>query len=122
MLPLSPNFLRPSPSIASAQSIVPMDGTLSSTDLFPPFFVEQFAPAFNWATGCLGVVSHGIGVVPGRNHDDEARRSLHLPAILIAPHPLVRSCALPDARFWRQLSSLGEVGDFVPVLDPLRVN
>jgi len=29
---------------------------------------------------------------------------------------------LPDARLWRQLSGLGEVGDFVPVLDPLRVD
>ena len=29
---------------------------------------------------------------------------------------------MPDARFWPQLSSLGEVGDFVPVLDPLRVD
>src|SRR4029077_2915409 len=33
MLPLSPNFFSPRASIASAESIVPMDGTLSSATL-----------------------------------------------------------------------------------------
>src|SRR5262249_60128743 len=86
-----------------------------------PFLVEQFAPALDRASSRLRVVTYRISVVPSGHHDDVTRRPLHLATVFVAPHPFVWSRALANARFRRQLSSLGEIGDLVPVLDPLSV-
>ena len=87
-----------------------------------PLFVEQFAPAFDGAARRLGVVTKEIGIVARGGHDDIAGRPLHFGALLVAPHRLIRGRALPDVRLRCQLSGLCEIGDLVPVLDPLGVD
>ena len=57
-----------------------------------------------------------------RDHDDVVRGARHLVAVFVAPHELVGGIALPDARFRRQLSGLGEIGDLVPILELLGVD
>jgi hypothetical protein len=91
-------------------------------DLALEVLVEQLAPAFDRPPSRLRIVAHRVGVVECRAHADVLRGSLGLVAVLVDPQEEIRRVALPHARLRRQLAGLGQIGDFIPVLDLLGID